>query len=204
MTTAAVTQLTTSNDNPSRVGVANRVAPVAVKNEQSLIEGAKQGDHRAFTTLLECYDRQVMKLILRFTGDRYDRDDLYQEIFTACYVALPKFSGKSTFYTWLYRISLNHCISYMRKKRPLEEEQEVPISGPNWEQREQLKAVLKALDNLKGPQRISFHLFYIEQWTVKEITQILECNAGSVKSHLDRARKKIRRDTEVAQWLISI
>ncbi len=203
MPTATATQLTTKNKKQARPPEEKSATLYAVENEQALIERARQGDHSAFTTLLEVYDRQVMKLILRFTGDRYDREDLYQEIFTACYIALPKFSGKSSFYTWLYRISINHCVSYMRKKRPIEEEQEVPITGPNWEQRAQLKAVSKALENLKGPQHISFHLFYVEQWPLEEIAQILECNVGSVKSHLDRARKKIRLDKEVAQWQIS-
>ena len=94
------------------------ITAVELTPEKELVERAATGDHQAFTALLEQHDRQVMNVILRFTADQFDRDELYQEIFTACYVALPGFSGKSSFYTWLYRIALNHCVSYKRGHRP--------------------------------------------------------------------------------------
>jgi RNA polymerase sigma-70 factor (ECF subfamily) len=172
--------------------------------EKDLVERAALGDHAAFETLLEQHDQRVMNLILRFTADQFDRDELYQDIFTACYVALPRFSGKSSFYTWLYRIALNRCISFARRHQPVLEVEEIPVPDADWAQRQQLKAISRALQKLKGPQQIAFHLFYIEQWSKEEISGVLEITVGTVKSHLHRAREKIRLDKEVAQWPIKI
>ncbi len=178
----------------------NGVAPI---NEAQLVVRAQKGDHQAFTTLLQLYDSRVMNLILRFTANQYDRDDLYQNIFTACFVALPRYNGNASFYTWLYRIGLNQCIDFMRKHKPLETLQDKALHHCGFEQQQQLNAVHQAMKKLNGPQRISFHLFYIEQWNTEEIAQVLECGLGTVKSHLDRARKKVRQHQEVALWLIN-
>ncbi|PCH62142.1 MAG: hypothetical protein COC19_03245 [SAR86 cluster bacterium] len=182
--------------------IEDAAAACTEQQERLLIKQASQGDHRAFTQLLQNYDRRIINVILRFTGNRYDRDDLFQEIFTACYLALPKFSGKSSFYTWLYRIALNHCISYTRSQRPMEAIEDISQQAQSLQRQLQLNTISNAVETLKSPQRISFHLYYIEQWTTAEIAQLLECRVGSVKSHLDRARKKIRLNKEVAKWQI--
>ena len=52
----------------------------------------------------------------------------------------------------------------------------------------------------KSAQRIAFHLYYIEEWTIPEIAEVLDCRAGTVKSHLNRAREKVKKDREVLQW----
>lgn len=172
-------------------------------NEADLVARAQNGSHPAFTQLLERHDRRVMNVILRFTNNQYDSDDLYQEIFIACYKALPKFSGNSSFYTWLYRIALNCCIGFMRKHKPVQELPELPAEAINWERQHKLGAINQAMASLEGPQRISFHLFYIEQWSNSDIANVLDCSEGTVKSHLNRARQKIRQHREVAQWLIN-
>ena len=67
-----------------------------------------------------------------------------------------------------------------------------------------LAAISNAQKQLNGPQRVSFHLLYIEQWSLQEIATVLECNIGTVKSHLHRAREKVRMDKEVRKWKIEI
>ena len=68
------------------------------------------------------------------------------------------------------------------------------------ERREKLRAVHRALSHLRGKQRVCFHLHYIEDWPVKDIADTLELSEGTVKSHLNRARGKIREDQEVLVW----
>lgn len=200
--TATIDSLASETQRKDKPLAVRSSESTRLENERVLIELAAQGNHGAFTSLVKFHDRRIMNVILRFTLDQYDRDDLYQEIFTACYAALPSFSGKSSFHTWLYRIAMNHCISFMRKQLVVEELDDIPDSDPNRENQERLKAVAQAMSDLDGPQRVSFHLFYIEQWTLQEVADVLECSTGTIKSHLDRARKKIRQDKEVAQWLI--
>ena len=179
-------------------------AALSSENEATLVALAKDGDHRAFTRLLEIHDRRVMGVILRFTGNRFDRDDLYQDIFTACYLALPHFNSNCAFYTWLHRIALNQCISFIRSRKTYEPEEDVAAEGENWERTAQLQAVTNAQKKLLGPQQIAFHLFYVEQWPIDNIAVLLECSVSTAKTHVHRAREKIRADEEVRKWNIEI
>ncbi len=169
-------------------------------NETDLIRRAQKGDHEAFLALLERYDRQIMSVVYRFTTDQFDREDLYQEVFMHIYTSIRKFSFKSSLVTWMYRIALNQCISYMKKRTPVGDFQEMAAPGIDFEQRQKLNAVRAALDRLKGQQKISFHLHYIEGFSTDDIAEILACSAGAVKSHLNRARIKVRADKEVLAW----
>lgn len=174
------------------------------ESEAALVALAKAGDHRAFTRLLETHDRRVMGVIVRFTGNRFDRDDLYQDIFTACYLALPRFKGTSAFYTWLHRIALNQCISFIRSRKTFEPEEDVAAEDNNWERKAQLQAITNAQKQLLGPQQIGFHLYYVEQWLIEDIAELLECSVSAAKTHIHRAREKIRADEEVRKWNIEI
>lgn len=168
--------------------------------ERHLIERAQQGDREAFLDLLTQHDRQIMSVIFRFCGDLYDREDLYQEIFLQCFLSIKSYRYQSSFRTWLYRVALNRCIDYMRKQKPLTQLPHGAASPPDWERRAKLRAVHNALSRLKGPQRICFHLYYVEQWSLEEIKDLLGCGEGTVKSHLHRARAKIKQDDEVLLW----
>ena len=169
-------------------------------DENVLIKRAQRGDHEAFIDLLAHYDRQIMSVVYRFTGDFYDRQDLYQEIFLHCFRSIRKFRFHSSFQTWLYRIALNRCITYMRKKEPIVEPQDEADEEFEWENQAKLHAIQKALSNVKGFQRVCFHLYYVEDWSVEQIAATLGCRAGTVKSHLNRARDKIRKDPRVHAW----
>lgn len=165
---------------------------------------ASTGDHHAFTRLLKIHDRRVMGVIIRFTGNRFDRDDLYQDIFTACYLALPRFNATCAFYTWLHRIALNQCISFIRSRKTFEPEVDFAAEDDNWERQAQLQAVINAQKQLAGPQQIAFHLYYVEQWLIEDIAELLECSVSAAKTHIHRAREKIRADEEVRKWNIEI
>lgn len=174
------------------------------ESESTLVALAKGGDHRAFTRLLETHDRRVMSVIVRFTGNRFDRDDLYQDIFMACYLALPRFNGTCAFYTWLHRIALNQCISFIRSRKTFEPEEDIAAEDDDWERKAQLRAVSNAQKQLVGAQQIGFHLYYVEQWLIEDIAELLECSVSAAKTHIHRAREKIRADEEVRKWNIEI
>jgi RNA polymerase sigma-70 factor (ECF subfamily) len=171
-----------------------------MKDERALIEQAQSGDQEAFLTLLSRYDRQIMSVVYRFTHDLYDREDLYQDIFLNCFRSIGRFQFRSSLLTWLYRIALNRCLTYVRKKRPMDELGDLPAPQTDWDRREKLKAIGRALSRLRGQQRLCFHLHYIEDWKIQQISETLGCSEGAVKSHLNRARTKIKTDREVLVW----
>jgi len=173
-----------------------------------LIDAAKAGDHEAFVRLLARYDQQIMGVVYRFTGNCYDREDLYQEVFLHAYRALSGFRGEAAFSTWLYRLAFNRCIRYMKKARgpapmtalaEVEDRASTP-SGDNPEHRARLAAIHRAAAALPDKQRVCFHLYFVEGWDLHRIAQTLDMREGTVKSHLNRAKIKIRKDKEVLLW----
>ncbi|MDF7807513.1 sigma-70 family RNA polymerase sigma factor [Pontiellaceae bacterium B12219] len=85
-------------------------------SDDELVLKAQQGDIQAFDLLVERYHSRIYSLTYNMTSNREDAEDLTQEIFVKAFEALPRFKGKSSFYTWLYRIGVNKTINY-RKKR---------------------------------------------------------------------------------------
>jgi len=169
--------------------------------ERALIEQAQKGDRDAFLELIATYDRQIMSVVYRFTGDCYDREDLYQEVFLRCFKSIGRFRFQAAFSTWLYRIALNCGIDFMKKKPPfVDGRKDEGADHVDYEQQERLRIVRRAARRLPGPQRICFHLFYVEDWSIADLAALLQSSEGTIKSHLDRARKKIRQDRQVLQW----
>lgn len=173
-------------------------------DENLLIKRAQRGDHDAFLDLLARYDRQIMSVVYRFTGDFYDRQDLYQEVFLNCFRSISKFRFKSSFKTWLYRVALNRCITYMKRKEEIAEPADRQVAEFDWEHRAKIRAIHNALSAVKGSQRVCFHLYYVEDWSIEQIATTLGCRAGTVKSHLNRARDKIRKDPRVRAWTTNL
>ena len=168
--------------------------------EEELVRRAGKGDHEAFLELLKRHDRQLMSVVCRFTGNRYDREDLYQDIFLHAFKSIARFRFQASFKTWLYRVALNRCLTYIKKREPVLEAVEGSAPAIDWERNEKVAAVGRAMKRLRGPQQICFHLFYVEQWNQEEIAKLLGCRVGTVKSHMNRARTKIKRDREVLVW----
>lgn len=169
---------------------------------EALIKAAQKGDQDAFLDLIKQHDRQVMSVVYRFTACFSEREDMYQDIFLHIFQSIKKFKFKASFNSWLYRVAMNRSLSYIRRNKPAQVFDELPASnGVDFEQRAKLSAVHKALAALKGQQRICFHLFYVEDWSVEEIADVLDCKQGTVKAHLQRARLKIKSAREVRTWL---
>ncbi len=168
--------------------------------ERQLIDRAKAGDREAFVGLLARYDRQIMSVVYRYTGNHFDREDLYQEVFLHVFQALRDYRGEAAFLTWLYRIALNRCTRHLAARRRFELLQDTAGAAADHERQARLQAVHGAISRLKGPQRLCFHLHYIEDWPVDRIAETLAIEHGTVKSHLNRARKKIKLDKEVLAW----
>ena len=85
-------------------------------NEHMVINRAKQGDQRAFETLVTEYEQKVYSLAYHYVGSEQDAMDICQEVFLRVYRFLPQFSGESRFSTWLYRVTSNACKDFLRKK----------------------------------------------------------------------------------------
>lgn len=178
--------------------------------EKELIRLAREGNSVAISELVETYQGKVYNMALRMCRQEEDALDLSQEIFFRVFRSLSKFREDSTFSTWLYRISYNMCIDFLRKEQKrvdlvrLEQENEdgdryeLPIvdysADPQavLEDKELYRAYLEALQKLPMEQREILILRDIDGFTYEEIAQIRQCSIGTIKSKLFRGREKLR------------
>ena len=179
-----------------------------MSDEKILIGRVLEGDHEAFAELVKRHETQVYNLCLRMSGNPEDARDLSQEAFLKAWRGLRFYQFESAFSTWLYRLTSNVCIDFLRsrKRRPsvsltVDEEEpvemEVEDSSPTPEEqvlhREQQYAVAKAMEQLEDEFRQVLTLRVIHDLPYEEIAEIMDLKVGTVKSRLARARMKLKK-----------
>ncbi|MCG8608678.1 sigma-70 family RNA polymerase sigma factor [bacterium] len=177
-----------------------------VSNEQELVEQAKQGNLMAFEKLFESYQTPVYNFILRMLGRQQDSEDVLQEVFVKIYQKLGTLREPKYFSSWLFRIAKNESINFATRYRAKDtdsiDELEPALaerfvtdesqSGSNpvekTEQSELEDLLQAALNELPVNIRASFILGVIEGHSYKEVSKMLGCSIGNVKSRVFRAR----------------
>ena len=163
--------------------------------EKVWIQRAQKGDAAAFEQLVTAYERKVYALALRSTGSEADAADLTQEVFLRAWRSLNSFRGDSTVSTWLYRITMNICIDFSRKKSlqlvPLADEEgnELPLpdrrttNSPEaaLENQELSRELNTALKQLTPEHRQAILLRDVSGLTYQEIGRMLALEEGTVK-----------------------
>ncbi|MFM9912105.1 MAG: RNA polymerase sigma factor RpoE [Methylophilaceae bacterium] len=177
--------------------------------DQQLVERVQRGDQRAFTLLVEKYQRKLGRLLSRMIRDQAEVEDVVQESFIKAYRALPNFRGDSAFYTWLYRIGINtaknHLVAMGRRPR-LSNEIEIE-DAENFEDANELRTqdtpetelmgkqiaqtVNNAMEALPEELKTAITLREIEGLSYEEIASLMNCPIGTVRSRIFRARDAI-------------
>ena len=179
-------------------------------DEKAIIEKVLAGDSNAFGELVEAYQDRVYNLALRMCGNADDAFDLSQEAFFRAWRGLSGFQFESAFSTWLFRLTSNVCLDWLRakKRRPtvslttLDDEGEetqldVPDPGKSPEElllaAEDRSALTKALNELPVEYRQILTLRAIDDLSYTEIAEVLHLREGTVKSRISRARLALRK-----------
>lgn len=158
-------------------------------------------DKEAFAELVKRYQTRLYNLAYRITGDREESKDLVQESFLRAYRALPTFRQGSPFSPWLFRIAVNVCLNYLRQRRErpadiVDMEEHLgdgSVGVPEMvEQRETQEVVQKAILRLPEHYRAVILLRHQQDLTYEEMAQVLDMPLGTVKTHLFRAREKLK------------
>jgi RNA polymerase sigma-70 factor (ECF subfamily) len=179
--------------------------------DREKVRAAQAGDREAFDFLVEKYKDIVYAVAYRFAHDPDLALDLAQDSFIRAYRGIKSFKGRSSFSTWLYRVAMNTCIDYTRKKARSVDTQTVPeevaeyagvetVSGraPRSPASQALSGELgdkiqEAIDALPEYHKSVFVLYEIEGLSYKEIAEVVGCSIGTVMSRLHYARKKLQR-----------
>ena len=165
-----------------------------------LIDRVLNGHVYSFEELVSRYKKTVYYLTYRMVHDHEDASDLSQETFLKAYQGLKKFKRQSSFHTWLYRITVNLCINYLRKKQSRQfvelDEKTSSIEYPdilNQLELEELQGrVSDAVNLLPEKQRAAIILRIYHGLSHKEISDILGCSVGTVKANYFHAIRNLR------------
>ena len=179
-------------------------------SEKEIISALRSGDTRAFENLLDQFQDKVYRSCLSYLPNAQEAEDIAQEVFVEVYQSIHKFEAKSSLSTWIYRITTNKCLEHLRKKKAkkrfgflqsinggeIEEDKRAYLSdynhpGAKLEAKEKLALLQKAVESLPDSQRVVITLFYFEQKSQKEISEITGRSVSSVESLLFRAKKKL-------------
>lgn len=168
------------------------------KKDVSLIHEFMDGNEKAFEKLMILHKDKVRNLIFLTLSDSEFVDDISQDVFISVYHKLKEFRFESKFTTWLYRITVNKCRDYLRKKRvrsifvPIKDSHENISSTGIHEDIDIPGLVRKAIERL--PEKLKTPLVYrdIDGFSYNEIAEKLDCEVGTVKSRIFRARESLK------------
>ncbi|MEW6412777.1 MAG: RNA polymerase sigma factor [Candidatus Zixiibacteriota bacterium] len=171
---------------------------------KQLVSQIQQGNQQAFAELVDSYSRQVTALAYKMVSNYDEAADIAQMVFVKMYQNVWRFDDSKKFYSWLYRITVNASIDYMRKHKrhrhePLEEFHEsVETTQEDPEEsfrRQQIAGYLiSAADALNDKQRSVFVLRDLEGCDIDEVASSLNVSEATVRWYLHRARVKIRKE----------
>ncbi len=172
----------------------------------------KNGDQEAFREIVERNKMSVLNLCLRFTGNKNDADDLAQEVFIRVYQAASTYEIKAAFTTWLYRVTVNLCLNYQRRKKILpffslnhsrdsnsHPEDRIPELSTQeqpdteLEKKELQFLVQKAIQSLPENQKTVVILHRYHNLSYQEIADILNTTVSAVESRLHRAKENLKK-----------
>lgn len=161
------------------------------------IRSRARNDDWAFASLVEAHDQSLRRLAFRLLGDRDVMDDVLQEAYVKAFRSLPRFRGRATHATWLYRIVYNACLDELRRRRAhrtvsLELAADMGVPDPA-DAAAGRSALAEALASLPAEQRAAVLLVDAEGFDYRAAAEILGVEVGTIASRLNRARTALRR-----------
>jgi len=185
------------------------LAPDVARSDSEVVAAYLDGDRRAFEMLVDRYQRRLLNFVYRTIGDRERAEDLVQEVFIRVHRHLHRFDQSKKFSTWIYTIASNLAKNELRNRsrnplvlfqairkdddveqRPLQFEDRHSRPDDLFRKRHLRELVEWTVAQLPEHHRIVFVLRELEGKTYEEIAEITDCNLGTVKSRLNRARAR--------------
>jgi RNA polymerase sigma-70 factor (ECF subfamily) len=186
-----------------------------VADDLTLVQRVRTGDQRAFKTLVERYQKKVFSVAFGMLKDREEARDVSQEAFVKVYKYLDHFKGDASFYTWLYRITVNICIDVMRRKGTskgdqVEFDETIQLDtteanlgalgsklGTNPQKaalrKELAEKIQAALQEVPEKHRAILLLRELEGMSYEDLARTLDIPKGTVMSRLFHARLKVQK-----------
>jgi RNA polymerase sigma-70 factor (ECF subfamily) len=193
------------SDASVRTAPPRTAAQRRARDADVLVETARQGDPDAFDALVRRFRPRIYALALHLTGSASDADDIAQEAFVEAYRHIAHFEGRSQFFTWLYRITVNRALNTQRQRArgaavPLEDarvEAAMAVDAPSDPRlalslRETYAQLVRALDGLSAGLKSAVVLTALSGLSYEEAAVVLGTTPGAVAVRIHEARKQLR------------
>lgn len=186
-----------------------------IVNESALVLQAQAGDLKSFSALVAIYQERAVRVAYSFLGNFEDARDIAQDAFIKAHEKISSFKAESRFYTWFYRILVNLCKDFLRKKKVRRcisfftgqnsedkdrDEMAARVLSPAKDAGEALvdqelgEKILSAMAVLPARQKSIFMLRYLDGLSLAEIGETLNISEGAVKAHLWQAGQKMKKN----------
>ena len=176
--------------------------------EGSMVRRAQAGEEAAFREIVERYQSKVFSIIHGIVRHRNDVEDIAQQVFAKVYFSLRNFDFRSSLITWIYKITVNECFDYLRKKKvrklvyesDMSEDEVRRVENTDPADRRSTGAdtalarrdyVVKLLDRVSDEEKRLLMLKEVEGYSVEELSGMLNMNENTIKVKLFRARQKL-------------
>lgn len=177
-------------------------------DEAALVRRVQANDELAFRDIVERYQAKVFSIIFGILRNRNDAEDIAQQVFAKIYFSIKNFDFRSSLLTWIYKITVNECYDYLRKKRVrklvyesdfsaddtyrMENSEPATDHAPAVDQRlAQHDLILKLLSKISEEDRSLILLKEVEGHSVEELSEMTGMNENTIKVKLFRARQKL-------------
>lgn len=180
--------------------------------EKQLINRLKNGDAQALKAIMERYQDYVYTLVIQMVKSNDAAEELTQDVFIKVYNKIGTYEERAKFTTWLYTITYRTCLNFLEKKQivfniteltsdanhtehqkddPFYNEQ-AALLDDTFETDEKQKILWNAIDALPAQQGIIITLFYLQQFSIREISDMMQLPLNTIKTHLHRGRGAMR------------
>src|SRR5213079_3607158 len=167
--------------------------------DPEVLRRAQRGDERAFAKILRAYETPIFNYVYRIVGDRALAEDLTQEVFVRVFQALPRFSLRCKFTTWLFQVTKNRVLDELRarERRPLtpvnlDDAPQLEVLDQPAERGEAIDALWRAIDGLPVDLKMALLLRDVVGLSYNEIADSLEVTLATVKWRIFKAREDVQ------------
>jgi RNA polymerase sigma-70 factor (ECF subfamily) len=172
-----------------------------VHTDGVLVESAKSGDSKAFSSLVLKHQQSLLRLCMRFTSSQDLAEDIVQDTFVKAFRKLSTFEGRSSFKSWLFQIAINTAKNKLRATRDTVniDNVQISIAGLTTEglEREGLRTMIREfVDELPEKQKMALTLRVYDDLSFKEIAEIMDCPYDTAKANYRHGLMSIKKNLE--------
>ena len=176
---------------------------ITIEEEHKLIDRILAGEERCYAELVDQYKSYAFTIALRIVDERADAEEIAQDGFVKAFNYLRTFNRQARFSTWLYRIVFNTAISYKRKNRLITEAIENKhVENPERadagiERNDKTVFIGQALKKLNDADQLAIQLFYIKEFSLEEVADLMGQNVNTIKVRIHRARQRLADELKI-------